>query len=841
MSAVQNIQCQQPICPRRDADLATISGPTLPAQSYRAGVVTNLPRIVTLSEEAKIYVQMNNDTTANSQSCTGDDATSIEHARTTTIVNDTCEVTSDYTSIPRPPTMEVSYQSILDFLAKPILVRSGLWSTGLAQNALVDTFSIGAALTGQLYWLDKLEGFQYMRGDAVIRVQINANPFQQGKLLLNFFPCYSDLAPYVTNTNWRTVTIASRRMAPCVELDCQQTAATMTVPYITPTNYFSIKNKTYDWGQIDLSVLARQRSGASGPSTIEYLMYLSFENVELVGPSIAQGPSSQKSRIKSVAISLSEEQKLAQDRPIADSLKFVASVARGLATVPSLSPVALPAAWVSRGLAGLASWFGWSKPNVTTGTSIMSKQYARYFGNSDGDNTAQPLSLFAENAISTGTFYTHTTEDEMSFNFLKAVPTVINTITWDTTQTNGTSLLSLMVSPSALFQAGTVTHTLTTTYAVGPPIYYLSRAFGYWRGSVDIVLKFAKTNFHTGRLQITWTPNTHSGTISPDLINSMASLREIVDVRSGSEICLRLPFLQQNTYNPVNTGTVSSPSGRLDIQILTPLRCPETCSSVIDMLIYASGGPDFEFQKPVALTANALLAQMDDTIVCEPIGGERQPNYTLDHSSNCIGESFSSVKQLLNRNSLVMTSLASGATGPFIYPWHNGVQSINPTTGVATYPTIFGDPYSFISSMYLAFRGGVNITMVPLTESDSRNYRASLSSSLTSASVYLGSATPVNTYGVSPGVVTSPAEAVSDHSNGMISVRVPYYNRNKMSLLVHGYNTATSIVSAEPSQPLVGVDFPNSQISNCLLYRSFPDDFQLSYFLGCPPVFISVA
>jgi hypothetical protein len=79
------------------------------------------------------------------------------------------------------------------FLAKPKLVRFGKFTDSQLQNDTLTSFSIGEELLQDTFWRNKIQGYRYIRGTAVIRLVANAQPFQAGRLLLHSLPCYDNI------------------------------------------------------------------------------------------------------------------------------------------------------------------------------------------------------------------------------------------------------------------------------------------------------------------------------------------------------------------------------------------------------------------------------------------------------------------------------------------------------------------------------------------------------------------------------------------------------------------------------------------------------------------------
>jgi len=731
----------------------------------------------------------------------------------------------------------IQQQSIRDFLEKPFYISTVSFTTTNAVNdSLFGPASIGSYLASNSAWANKISGYAYVRGTAVITITMNANPFQQGKVLLHYLPGYTTAsavdAAYAPMHN---VNITSKRMQPCVEIDLRDSGGVIKIPYIAPTNFYDIKATTVDWGSFYLTCLAPLRTGASGETSTFISVYLHFEDFELAAPTVPQGPRANK---KYMAKSLSYAEKEALNtKPLSSALSTVASIANDFSVIPYLTSIATPIAWTFDGLAGIASFFGWSKVKNESPPSMVARQSQPYSATSDGVDNSYPLALRSQNQVRVMTENSISDHDEMSFNFLKTVSTVVQYYTWTGSQVAGTSIVTgLSICPRTLYSSGTkVISTHTATYGVGPPLYYLSNVFQRYRGSIKFVLKIVKTDFHSGRLQVTFTPTLSSSETPPTLATSTLSLREIIDVRCGSEFTFTLPYLLALNY--IN---VTNNIGFLDIIVLNELRNPETASSTVDLLMYWSCGEDFEFQCPLNAAPLAFSPQMDcSEIANDNIGGSRIPRVDLQYAQISVGEYFTSVKQLINRNNAILLSSFPGATTAIsVYPFFHSVISMN-ASGILNAPTLYGDVQSYIGNCYAFYRGGMTTTIYPATQA---NYAANLTLALSSKTVVSTSVTnafptPATTPSLNGGSV---GIAVSDYGIGCMSTNLPYYSTGNCSFVTNT-NSTTNVAYNETNDAIAGVNYTSN--TSCFasfgLLRAARDDYQYTYFIGCPPVLIT--
>lgn len=491
----------------------------------------------------------------------------------------------------------------------------------------------------------------------------------------------------------------------------------------------------------------------------------------------------------------------------------------------------------------------------------MTKQFNRYMATADGPDESYPLAVSCENKIAVTDQLSVYSSDEMSWDFLKKVSSFQRAIDWDNTQVSGTSLLSMSVRPETISQIGTTIrggHTLT--YAVGPPVFQYGRFFQQYRGSFNVWFKLAKTDYHTGRLQVTWTPTQSSTYVSPTVSTSTYSLREIIDIHTGDEFCFNLPYMLDSNYIPTALRT-----GVLDVVILNELKAPETVASSVQILMFFNGGDDFEFQVPgVSLQGDSRLQLPinpqtggDEELICEPIGGEVYATPTCHYSQMSQGEcGMTSIKRFLNRYSpLQSTTLPSTAdSSVVIWPWLNSIYALD-AGGIQSGSPHGGDIYCRVSQSYAFFRGGARIAartsyQDATATTSGRNNTTTMTTVVTDN---VSSAQPVWAGGdpsISNGTVQNyllsssrgglNGYVVTDSGVGHSAATVPYYAPYRMSFNLRQGTAGT--INTDPTQPRVRLHVSSEggfRTGNYSFLRSFPDDFQLCYFIGCPPMFVS--
>ncbi len=779
------------------------------------------------------------------------EVSSTSDAKTgTTVFHTDTQVRSNVSLQTRPLTyVPIREQSIPDFLAKPVFIYSGLWSTSqVSQTSIYSLATVSSLLASGYnngYYFNKIQGFNLVRFTACFRMTLNANPFQQGRLIMAFSPCENQA--FITRT--RFFSLSQMTALPNVEVDCRDGSAILKIPYIAPTAFYDMQSGFFDWGALEVQVFSPLKTGSSGATNVELALAFWMEDVELAAPLVPQmaGPRGRTKRpiIKFVGKE-KESEVQTQSGALTRLANGVGAVANSVTSnIPMLSAFSEPVAWLSSIVGSVASVFGWSKPlNNAVSTPIV-KQRLLYSANATGQSFAVPLALNHENKVQTTELLTPEVYDEASFDFLKRRYQYVSSINWTTSETSGTNKLTQGISPSKIYENLSTTHnTHTAVMHSHPPFGFVSRYFVYWRGSIKILLKFIKTEFHTGRLQVTFTPSLVLNN-AVSISTGTLALREIIDIAGKTEFELVFPYLLNTPW-----AGYDSISGTLEIVILNPLRAPETAATSVDILVFAGAGDDYMVAGPTRAPTTGFIPQMDSgtpappvsvSTISEVIGGYDYTaieNDALAPNKFTIGEAFMSVRQLLLRyNPVRWGSLLTFTNGFEMNPWYVSLSTIDPTTGALTSPAYGFDAMSDILTGYAFARGSVRVYVAaasaqPLVAYLTQNsYTTPLSvASLTGASVYQSGQVTYSASTVSSAV---PVQ-IYDPSEGIAEVAVPYYNGYYFMTL----DPTKLSFTGDTYPPIrVGVYENTGSIPN--IGRSIGDDFQFGYFIGFYPTLYS--
>jgi hypothetical protein len=728
-------------------------------------------------------------------------------------------------------------ESIHDFLAKPFPLLSGVFQASDTSSTFVRPLAFYDILSQEPY-ASKLKGFMGFRGDMVLRLVVNANRFQAGRYILGLCPyggtgnAKADAISYGSRfANLTTIT-----QLPHVEIDLStQTTATFEFPYnclyshvpVNATDY----STTHSIGRIFI-VPYVPLIATAGSTTAPFDLFVSFKNVDLAAPCY---PQSGKFRAKT---NTESEQKAAGVGPVSGIAKGVGVLANTIGDlVPTLTSLTAPVSWACDIIAGVAKVFGWSNPVNLEHSQRVTETKLAYATNCDNIDNSLPLSLYSSNQVEVVPGFAGNDIDEMAIDYIKSKPAFIYKGAWPTSAAADTSLWSTDVDPSIFY----------TTFASGSntvichtPVSFLSQFFQLYRGGMRFTFKLVKTEFHSGRLLLSFNPNAFSGAgVSTTNAQSVYTHRQIIDVREGLTFDFIVPYVALAPYKNLNGNYTNI--GRLDLRVLNPLVAPSTVSATISFIIEAAGAPDLEFAVPAThnmqqtivynpQSASFVPKKDADSIVTSIIG-----NATLIHDQHysaraCIGEKVVSMLSFLKKDDQFPTTFPSQQ---FIVFDPHSVPIWKTTATAVTRSDIVNDNLSLLSSCYLYNRGGVRVRVVDF-QSEIGGYIGDIkylpqTSSSTQYTGVLGNTT----------TTANPHGLQTYHDANNMEVQIPQYHRFHSRVGIDAvYNAGVpySINYSVPTTSCSQIEVNTRSGFTQTFSRQASDDFQCGFFLGVPPV-----
>lgn len=763
---------------------------------------------------------------------------------------------------------------VKQFLGRPAMLQSGSFSSANVANRGIHIGYIPRELFTKVdMWADKVRGFLGFRGNLVLTIQVNGTRFQQGRYMLVWIPTCGAVT---AGTEWKIrahkATLTETTQCPHVEFDINcDTEATLTIPHVTVQNFSFISGAaTEAYGNNGLVEIVPYSPlvAATGSVTANYTLFAHWENVELAYPYIPEvtaatfrpqsGRVGRKVTRRPGATPNERELSAASIGPIQTLASRVSLAAQYMGKVPSLSSIAVPVGWAAEVAGNVASSFGWSKPRDQSVVAYVNRSILHKMSNVDTADSGTKLALTDKNELEDLPSLGGTDADEMSINYIAAIPAYFKSVQWTSAQGVDTKLMDQKISPR-LFSVEKTLGTATTRHTT--PLSFIARMFSLWRCAVKFTFKIVKTEFHSGRLLAVFEPfHPRAGYSNPvNLSNSVYLHRQIIDVREGSEFSITVPFVSVEQY--LRTDGPNSHIGNLHLIVLNSLVAPANVSSSVEILIEISADGDAEFAQPYPVDGSALFAWQPQSgrgntceIVSGSIGGASGTTSTIA-SRACIGERILSLRQLLKRYNPVKNRYTSTDVMPVgtncvsVYPWGMHVDVMS-DTGDISISDWHHDLFSEIGVCFGIYRGSMRYKYVTAAD-DKDVWHASAEPLLTFDATWDEwmrlSDVPVQAPNHVSGRMFSHTRS---ELSGGIEVEYPYYSNLPgactADLLmnydaqggtdigkVHTLSTVPLVMGTLEKLPVGGTAYP---VRRPAIYRAIGEDGGFSMFISTVPV-----
>jgi len=549
----------------------------------------------------------------------------------------------------------------------------------------------------------------------------------------------------------------------------------------------------------------------SGNTTAPYTVWASFVDPQLSGAAYQMSG-------KSVG---RQEQVKAGVGPISAVAAKVGKSAGILGTIPILAPAMATVSWLSDVVGRVATVWGYSKPPVLSAPQRMVRSVYPYAANADQNTTAFPLALMSTNEVITNTGVSRTNADEMAIDFIKKQWSYVSQFTWTATAIADTLLVSYGHDPSLYY----LTMGKGRTYA---PVAFVSQFFKYWRGGLKFRIKLVKTEFHSGRLVISYCPGYH-GNATWATVASEYLWREVVDIRSASEIEFEVPYVSPELYTQFGIAV-----GELYIHVLDPLVAPSTVESAIPIIIEVCGAYDFEVAVP-DFTMNdhgfepyAPAVSMSGYVVVPPVKLGETTSGPMP-SATSIGEKIESFRQLLKRPQFVADF--TGSTSTAYVPYSNVIVTQGSTSNTDPLNRcsdgVVADAIANLAPCYLFSSGSMVSKFLPMSGANDL-YAVGWWMPATVIGTVFGSTTKA----VEPLIDSHYVRA--DIDGGIDVIAPPYLNRiarQNSQQIANGTITA----SLGATTTTIRVTNLSGTVNKYRILRSTGDDYHMSGWIGTVP------
>lgn len=786
-----------------------------------------------------------------------------------------------------------------DFLGRPVRIYEAGWGTG-ASSGVNATFNPWTLFFTNAAVQNKINNYNNLKCKLHVKFVINGNSFLYGRLLCSYEPMHNQNQLDIGGLVAKSLIPLSQR--PHVLLNpTTNEGGTMELPFVWYHNYLNIpENEWSEMGEIAISALnpLRHASGLSGSTDIT--VYAWASDVILATPTalasqsqqMQKKPTKKKKKKKKQSMSVTKDDEYGQGI-ISKPASAVAAAAGWLANLPVVGPYARATQMVATSVGEGAKLFGYSRPTDLTPTSNVKLISAAPYANVDRGDGPMKLSLDSKCEVTIDPRVMGAESgDHQGIYDLAQRQSLLTTATWDTQPQGG-------VVGKSLFRAN-VTPSICGTEVAGTVLYntpmsWMSQLFTYWHGSIIFRFQVVGSNFHKGRLLLSYDPNQITS-LEENIVYS-----EVIDISTHRDFEVEIGWGSSRPFCRIrqcgsNIGGIQEEfrtddlllpfssvfcNGQLNLSILNELTSPGDISTApeIDINVYVKASDDMKFSVPNAEFIKSLsirpLNSQSESIGVDAMTDkgqkENDPEEThglqmntesspaVDHLTEVFfGEHIVSLKDLFRRYCFHAAWQTAGhdntkehftSLTDTVFPWYRAtmppgtpgimqyIDALDRTYHVSPANTI---PLTYCAPAYIGYRGAMRRKITWIHEDDLQSGMSSVNR-LTSINV-----TPSLKYETYDNEIQLLADASSlvdsyngseytfTRNTGTIEFESPYYNERRFSS-PRIYKPAD--IQSEAYEYCINTAYSGGTAGQPGFMKEFVapgEDFTLMFFLNVP-------
>lgn len=609
-----------------------------------------------------------------------------------------------------------------EFLSRPVLIRTLPWSQSDTYTS-IGFFSPWYDYFNAVPIKKKLDNYAFLSCNLKLKFVINASPFYYGSLLVSYRP----LAGYATDllvadANHTENMCLSQRPHLWLFPQTNQ-GGEMTLPFFYHKNWLEISSGTdfASMGSIIVTIVDNLKSanGATG-AQLDIQVFAWAEDVRLLGPTVT------------LALQAQDEY---QARTVSKMASAIATTMGMMGKIPIIGPYMTATGMAASAMGSIAHLFGYTNvPNISDIDAYKPTPFPQ-FSSPEISTPVEKMTLDPKNELTIDPRTVGLSPvDELAISNIITRESYLITIPLASTDAVDTLIFSALVNP-VMFRIGAATPpNLPRIYE--SPLSYISRMFVHWRGDLIFRFRFICTQYHKGRIRVTYDP---VGAITSSSPAYSTAFNQVIDIGAENDIEITVPYMQglpwldcDATFTSpkfsVGSGTLTRvntlDNGTITVRVVNPLTAPVAATD-IGIQVFVRAADNFEFAYPRDLPRVQLFNLQSQDVYTGPtkiLAGNAAGRLPTDRYLVNMGENCTSLRQLLRRTNYVNTSLLPSSTTPKLaiwcsqqnkYPLYHGYDpnGVHIANGIITpgnnYPYNYTamTAYNWIAPLFIAQRG----------------------------------------------------------------------------------------------------------------------------------------
>jgi hypothetical protein len=490
--------------------------------------------------------------------------------------------------------------SLANFFSRPIKIAEQEWTTTTNLNFDINPWS--------LYFdnprvSNRLTNFSLLKASLKIKVVINGNGFQYGRMLVNYLPfdVYDTLS---TNAALIREDLVQASQQPHIFLNpTTSTGGELSLPMFNYQNYFEvIKSQWSEMGTLYFRTLNPLKHANGATDVVTITVFAWAEDVSMsVLTSVDQDTLVPQS---------GEIEEANSKGTVSGPATSIAKYAAYLKGVPYIGPFATATEIGAGAVASMAKIFGYCRPPITKAPEPYRPTQVSSLALTNVPDNAQKLTVDDKQELTIDPRISGIgPADPLNIREIAKRETYLTTFNWNIGTAPDTLLWNARLDPC------------TWAQNTGPPVSFHFPAccmaalpFQYWKGSMKFRFQIVCSSFHKGRIKVVYDPNFIADNNYLGFSEYNTNYLKIVDIAEEQDFTIEIgngqarSFLdhhlpgQDSVTELYGTNRFTSKgkgNGVIGVFIVNELTTPNsTVTNDIEINVFVSMGDDFEVAAP---------------------------------------------------------------------------------------------------------------------------------------------------------------------------------------------------------------------------------------------------
>lgn len=633
--------------------------------------------------------------------------------------------------------------TLAKFFSRPVKIAEQEWSTSTSLNFDLDPWS--------LYFnnprvSNRLTNFYLLRANLRVKVVINGNGFQYGRMLVNYLPLptYDTMS---TNAALLRQDLVQASQRPHIFLNpTLSTGGEMKLPMFYHNNYMRIPDG--DWremGRLFFRTINQLRHANGASDVVTITVYAWAEDVAMsVLTSVDQFTLEPQS---------GEIDEANAKGVISGPATTVSKYAAYAAGVPYIAPYARATEIASKAIASVAKMFGYSRPSITKAPEPYRPQMVSSLACTTVPDNAAKLTVDDKQELTIDPRISGVGGvDPLNIVEIARRESYLTTFQWNIGTAPDTLLWNSRIDPALWAESPGTTNAIHL-----PACAMAALPFDAWKGTIKFRFQVVCSSFHKGRLRIVYDPRYLADNTYLGFSEYNTNYLKVVDLAEEQDFTIEIGTAQHVSYlkhmrpgvDSVTdaygtsrfTGTRAFGNGVIGVFVVNELTTPsDVVTNDIEINVYVSAGEDFEVANPNADIFQYTFAPPP----LEPQSGEVVPD-GFSHSAidtpqqdestiiglppkdspklNSVfyGETIVSFRSLLKRY-MLWSAIGKNSTVPVVcagrrpaFPYHRGYVpgAVDAVAGGTAYNYVNTVLLHWVRAAFSGSRGSIRYKFVP--------------------------------------------------------------------------------------------------------------------------------